>query len=190
MRHSRIQRTLGRLLPTLVLIASAIFFTFPLLAMARFAFQNLQVIDLGWNNLFEKWSFTSVTASFSDDFFAEALTLSLKLAVGTALFTLGLLIPTAVWVHLRLPKARVFVEFLTILPYVIPAIALVAGIVVVKPHARWFLNSDYSLIPFYVVLALPFTYRSIDTGLRAIDLKVLVEASRSLGCTWIAIHYR
>ena len=126
MKQSRSQRALGRLLPTLVLIASAIFFAFPLLAMARFAFQNLQVIDLGWNNLFEKWSFSSVTASFSDDFFAEALTLSLKLAVGTALFTLGLLVPTAVWVHLRLPKARVFVEFLTILPYVIPAIALVA----------------------------------------------------------------
>jgi putative spermidine/putrescine transport system permease protein len=76
------------------------------------------------------------------------------------------------------------------LPYVIPAIALVAGIVVVKPHARWFLNSDYSLIPFYVVLALPFTYRSIDTGLRAIDLKVLVEASRSLGSTWLATLFR
>jgi putative spermidine/putrescine transport system permease protein len=190
MKQSRSQRALGRLLPTLVLVASAIFFAFPLLAMARFAFQNLQVIDLGWNNLFDKWSFSSVTASFSDDFFAEALTLSLKLAVGTALFTLGLLVPTAVWVHLRLPKARVFVEFLTILPYVIPAIALVAGIVVVKPHARWFLNSDYSLIPFYVVLALPFTYRSIDTGLRAIDLKVLVEASRSLGSTWIATLFR
>jgi hypothetical protein len=55
MRQSRSQRALGRLLPTLVLIASAIFFAFPLLAMARFAFQNLQVIDLGWNNLFEKW---------------------------------------------------------------------------------------------------------------------------------------
>jgi putative spermidine/putrescine transport system permease protein len=190
MRDSRFQRALGRLLPTLVLIASAIFFAFPLLAMARFAFQNLQVIDLGWNNLFDKWSFSSVTASFSDEFFSEALTLSLKLAIGTALFTLGLLVPTAVWVHLRLPKARVFVEFLTILPYVIPAIALVAGIVVVKPHARWFLNSDYSLIPFYVVLALPFTYRSIDTGLRAIDLKVLVEASRSLGSTWLATLFR
>ena len=111
MKQSRSQRALGRLLPTLVLIASAIFFAFPLLAMARFAFQNLQVIDLGWNNLFEKWSFSSVTASFSDDFFAEALTLSLKLAVGTALFTLGLLVPTAVWVHLRLPKARCLLQY-------------------------------------------------------------------------------
>ncbi len=54
----------------------------------------------------------------------------------------------------------------------------------IKPHARWFLNSDYSLIPFYVVLALPFTYRSIDAGLRAIDLRTLVDASRSLGAGW------
>ena len=98
--------------------------------------------------------------------------------------TLLLLIPTAVWVHLRIPRARVVVEFLTVLPYVVPAIALVAGIVVVKPHARWFLNSDWSLIPFYVVLALPFTYRSIDAGLRALDLRTLTEASKSLGARW------
>jgi putative spermidine/putrescine transport system permease protein len=95
-----------------------------------------------------------------------------------------LLIPTAVWVHLRVPRARAVIEFLTVLPYVIPAIALVAGIKVVAPHARWFLNSKLSLIPFYVVLALPFTYRSIDAGLRAIDLRTLVDASRSLGAGW------
>jgi len=96
-----------------------------------------------------------------------------------------MLIPTAIWVHLRVPKARVLVEFLTVLPYVIPAIALVAGIVVIKPHARWFLNSDLSLIPFYTVLALPFTYRAIDSGLRALDLRTLVDASRNLGAGWI-----
>ena len=96
----------------------------------------------------------------------------------------ALLVPTAVWTHLRLPKMRTFIEFITVLPYMIPAIALVAGIVIVKPHARWFLNSNYALIPFYVVLALPFTYRSIDAGLRAIDLRTLVDASRSLGAGW------
>ena len=57
------------------------------------------------------------------------------------------------------------------LPYVIPPIALVAGILPIKPHARWFLNSDYSLIPFYTVLALPFTFRSLDAGVRAIDVQ-------------------
>ena len=103
---------------------------------------------------------------------------------------MGLLIPTAVWVHLRVPKARTLIEFLTVLPYMIPAIALVAGIFVIKPHARWFLNSDFSLIPFYVILALPFTYRSIDAGLKAIDLRTLVDASRSLGEGWARTVFR
>ena len=53
-----------------------------------------------------------------------------------------------------------------------------------KPHARWFLNSDFSLIPFYTVLALPFTFRAIDAGIRAIDVQTLVDASRSLGAGW------
>jgi putative spermidine/putrescine transport system permease protein len=42
------------------------------------------------------------------------------------------------------------------------------------------------LIPFYVVLAMPFTYRAIDTGVRAIDLHTLVDASRNLGASWPA----
>ena len=175
------QRRLGR---HLILVVGAIYFASPFIAMARFAFQNVQVFNLGRSTLFDGWSLSVVTNAFREDYFWEALRLSLQLATGTALLTLFILVPTAVWVHLRIPKARVVVEFLTVLPYVIPAIALVAGIVVIKPHARWFLNSDLSLIPFYAVLALPFTYRSIDAGLRAIDLRTLTEASRSLGAGW------
>ena len=175
----------GRVVPTIVLVISGLFFLAPLLTLARFALQNVPTILLGWSTLFDKWSISGLTKAFDDPAFWPALKLSLELAGGTVLLTLGLLLPTAIWVHMRIPKARALIEFLTVLPYMIPAIALVAGIVVVKPHARWFLNSDYALIPFYVVLALPFTYRSIDAGLRAIDLTTLVDASRSLGAGWI-----
>ena len=130
------------------------------------------------------WSSEGVTKAFRDKEFQSALALSVKLAVGTVLLTLVLLIPTTLWVHIRIPKARAFVEFLTVLPYVIPSIALVAGVLPLKPHARWFLNSNYSLIPFYAVLALPFTYRSLDAGIKAIDVKTLVDAARSLGAGW------
>jgi len=178
-------RLFGRFVAPAILAVAAGFFLLPLFAMLRFALQNIQVIDLRWSNIFEKWSLAPLWSAFSDDQFGRALTLSLQLAFGTGLVSLILLVPTIVWVHLRLPRARSAVEFLTILPYVIPAIGMVAGIMVIKPHARWFLNSDLSLIPFYVVLALPFTFRSIDTGLKAIDLRTLVEASRSLGFGWI-----
>jgi putative spermidine/putrescine transport system permease protein len=167
------------------MIVCGLFFIAPLLTLARFSLQNVPTILLNWSTLFKKWSLTGLTKAFHDPSFWPALRLSLQLAVGTVLLTLLLLVPTAVWVHMKLPRARAAIEFLTVLPYMIPAIALVAGIVVVKPHARWFLASNYSLIPFYVVLALPFTYRAIDAGLRAIDLGTLVDASRSLGAGWV-----
>ena len=183
-RAGRPAARLGRLGPTLVVVFCAMFFIFPLLSLARYALQNVPTVRLGWSTLFDKWSLKGLTKAFDDPHFGPTLRLSLKLALGTVFVTLALLLPTAIWVHMRLPRMRPVIEFITVLPYVIPAIAMVAGIVVVKPHARWFLNSDYALIPFYVILALPFTYRSIDAGLRSIDLKTLVDASRSLGAGW------
>lgn len=184
------RRWVGRIIPNLVLLVSAVFFFAPLLTLTRYALQNVPTVLLSWDTLFDKWSLKGLTKAFSEPDFWSTLQLSLKLAVGTVVVILLLLLPTAIWVHLRVPKARALVEFLTLLPYMIPAIALVAGIVIVKPYARWFLNSDYSLIPFYMVLALSFTYRSIDAGIRAIDLRTLVDASRSLGAGWLTTLWR
>jgi putative spermidine/putrescine transport system permease protein len=183
MKRTSLRR--GRVVPNLTLIVAAVFFSFPLVSLARFALQNVPTFLLGWSTLLEKWSLSGMTRAFHSPAFWPALRLSGALAGWTVAGTLALLIPTAVWVHIRLPRLRPMIEFLTVLPYMIPPIALVAGIVIVKPHARWFLNSNYSLVPFYIVLALPFTYRSIDAGLRSIDLRTLVDASRSLGAGWV-----
>ncbi len=177
-------RRYGIIGPVLVVIASALFFTLPLIAMARFSFQNVPMIRLGWSTLTDGWSASGVTKAFENPDFRSSLALSVRLALLTVLMTLVLLLPTTLWVHLRIPKARALVEFLTVLPYVIPPIALVAGILPLKAHARWFLNSNYSLVPFYAVLAMPFTFRSLDAGIKALDVKTLVDASRSLGAGW------
>ena len=178
------RRRFGLLGPAAVVIVSALFFVLPLLAMARFSFQNVPMIRLGRSTLFKEWSASGVTKAFKNPDFRSSLGLSIRLALFTVGLTLVLLLPTTLWVHLRIPKARALVEFLTVLPYVIPPIALVAGILPLKPHARWFLNSNYSLVPFYVVLAMPFTFRSLDAGIKALDVKTLVDASRSLGAGW------
>ena len=178
-------RTLGRIGPTIVLILCALFFLLPILTMARFSFQNIITPILRWENVFEKWSLRSLRNAFADKNFGPTLWLSVKLALGTVVLTLALLLPTALLVHIRLPKARPWIEFCTLLPYMIPPIALVAGVAgFFRPHAKWFLNSNYSLIPFSAVLALPFTYRAIDAGIRAIDVRTLIDASRSLGAGW------
>ena len=45
-------------------------------------------------------------------------------------------------------------------------------------------TTNILLITGYVVLSLPYMYRAVDTGLRAIDVRTLTEAAQSLGATW------
>ena len=175
----------------LFLFATAAFFLFPLVSMARFAFQRVPMILFGWSTLFDRWTWDGLFTAFRDEGFGPTLWLSGRLAIGTIVLTLALMLPTAMWVHLRIPSARGLVETLTVLPYVVPPIALVVGVIgAYKESTPWFFNSQFSLIPFYAILAMPFTYRSLDAGLRAIDLRTLVDASRSLGAGWGTTMFR
>lgn len=191
MTDLRTRRRLSRLGPNLVLVATAIFFIAPLLSTARQALQKVPMPLLNWSTIFDDWSLAGLTAVFDEDLFWPAMSLSLKLAAATVLITLGLLVPTALYVHLRLPRARPIVEFLTVLPYVVPPIALAAGVAAFyRANARWLFSSQWALVPFYVIMALPFTYRSIDAGIKAIDVRTLVDASRSLGAGWVTTVLR
>ncbi len=100
-------------------------------------------------------------------------------------------VPTMVWVHLRLPRLRRLVEFLCLLPLVIPAIVLVVGIAPLYSWVTYFLgDSPLTLTFVYVVLVLPYAYRALDSGLTAIDLTTLSEAARSLGAGWGTVLLR
>jgi len=120
-----------------------------------------------------------------------AILASLALAVITSAGMLLLLVPTMIWVRLRLPRLNRVVEFLCLLPLTIPAIVLVAGL---APEYRWlsfnFSDSILTLAFVYLVLVLPYTYRTLHTGLAAIDIKTLSEAARSLGAGWPTVMGR
>lgn len=131
--------------------------------------------------------------------FAEAFGRSLLLALFTVLIALALMVPTVVLVELRLPRLRTAVELLTLMPLVLPPIALVVGVRSVLQWApEYFLNTPVAEVMFalqepalpwilvlvYVVLALPFVFRALDAGVRGSDLKTLSEAARSLGASW------
>ncbi|MFF9403780.1 MULTISPECIES: ABC transporter permease [unclassified Streptomyces] len=131
--------------------------------------------------------------------FTDSLALTLKLAAATIVLVLGLLVPALVTVRLAAPRLRTLVEIVCLLPLVVPAVALVAGFSAVL---RW--GSDHFvgtplfqalvalqnpqfplvLVLAYTLMALPLAYRTLDTGLAAIDLRVLVEAARACGAPW------
>jgi putative spermidine/putrescine transport system permease protein len=131
--------------------------------------------------------------------FAEAFGRSLLLAALTVLIALALMVPTVVLVELRLPRLRTTVELLTLMPLVLPPIALVVGVRSVLEWAPdYFLNTPLAdaffalqepslpwiLVLVYVVLALPFVFRALDAGVRGSDLRTLTEAARNLGASW------
>jgi putative spermidine/putrescine transport system permease protein len=153
-----------------ILILAGVYFVIPLYAALRFA------------------GFSSFGKVVHQSGFTAALGLSLRLAVITTVITLVLMIPTTVYVHLRLPGLRRVMEAVTILPIVIPPVVLIIGILQVAPASLKGTPNLLGLI--YVVLAMPFAYRALDAGLRAIDVKTLVEASNSLGARQFTTLWR
>jgi len=77
---------------------------------------------------------------------------------------------------------------ITILLIVIPPVVLIVGVLAIAPG--FLKGTSWLLALAYVVLAMPFTYRALDAGLRALDLKTIVEASNSLGAGWLSTLWR
>jgi len=171
-RIARRRRPRFRTWRLVVMLLAGAYFLLPIYAGMKFALQD----NSG------RFSFYAFKALPSSAGFADAFWLSIRLAFVTVVLSMVLMVPTAIYVHLRLPRVRRIVEFITILPIVIPPIILITG--VLGSYPGWLKASPYLLSLVYVVLAMPFVYRSLDAGLNAIDLKTLVEASRSLGASW------
>lgn len=142
------------------------------------------------------YSFEAFANVLGDRGFLQSFGYSTIIGVFTVAVSVLLVVPTAYWVQLRLPKLRPLVEFITLLPLVIPAIVLVFGLLrlfstdSLLPLTGSALGTDLLLTFSYVVLALPYMYRAVDTGLASIDVRVLTEAAESLGAGWPTILFR
>lgn len=127
--------------------------------------------------------------------FYGGLLYSFTVGILTILLSLLIIVPTAYWVRLRAPRLRPVVEFVTLLPFVIPPVVYVFGLIRTYggppfPLLDTNLGSDMVLVAAYVILSFPYMYRAVDTGLAAIDVRSLTEASQSLGAGWTRIILR
>jgi putative spermidine/putrescine transport system permease protein len=164
-----------------VLMSIGVYMILPLVAMLEFSTRGIR----GQRSL-APW----LAIGANPDLLA-AIWVSLKLAALTVALMLVLLVPTMVWVQLRLPRLLRLVEFVCLLPLTIPAIVLVVGLAPVYQWVSYLLGESASTLTFvYVVLVLPYAYRALATGLAAIDLVTLAEAGRSLGCSWFGVIWR
>jgi putative spermidine/putrescine transport system permease protein len=132
---------------------------------------------------------------FADSNFLPAFSQSIVNAFAAIAISLLLIVPTAYWVTLRLPKLRPVVEFITLLPFVIPAVVLVFGLIRLYSRPPLLLTATYAssrvlLVCVYAALSFPYMFRSVDNGLRSMDVRSLTEAAQSLGAGWPTILFQ
>jgi putative spermidine/putrescine transport system permease protein len=160
----------------LVFIAGVLYFFVPLYATLAFS-----LIELPFGS-----AYVNV---LGDSGFVDSLVYSAAIGVTTIIVSVAIIVPTAYWVRLRLPRLRPIVEFVTLLPFVVPPVILVFGLIRSYsgdplPLTNTQTGSDILLVSAYTVLSFPYMYRAVDSGLRAIDVQSLTEASQSLGAGW------
>lgn len=176
-----------------IVILGAIYFIAPLVGTFEFSLTAERDV----------YGFAAYQRAFADPKFIESFLYSNLLAVATILISILLIVPTVYWVHLYLPKLRTVVEAISLLPFVIPAVVLVFGYIKVysrpleifdvqllPPLLITQLSTNIVLVAGYTVLSLPYMYRAVDNGLRAMDVQRLTEAAQSLGAGWGTILFR
>ena len=173
--------TAWRVTRVVLLLMFAAFFFVPLYAMLDFSTRAV-----GGGRTWQAWA-----NLVEDPALSSAIITSLLLALFSVVGMLVLLVPTMIWVRLRVPRATRLVEFLCLLPLTIPALVIVVGMRNVYSWVNYLISDSALTLTFvYVVLVLPYAYRSIDSSLSGIDVVTLAEAARSLGAGWLTVIIR
>lgn len=164
------------------IVVAAAYFVIPLWGTAEFSLETLP----------GKYGFDNYGHILQDPTFKDDFLLSAKIALETVIVSVVLMVPTVYWVNLKLPKMKPVMDFIAILPFVVPPITLAVGVLHTfnRPGLGWLLADEKILALTYVVLALPFTYRSLDAGMRSINLATLTEAAQNLGAGQLTILLR
>jgi putative spermidine/putrescine transport system permease protein len=165
-----------------IFVVAALYFLIPLAATFYWSLRAKKDV-LGFEAYRKLFADTNFLPSFSE---------SIVNAIAAIFISLLIIVPTAYWVTLRLPRLRPVIEFITLLPFVIPAVVLVFGLIRLysRPPLLWTATYDSSrvlLVCVYAALSFPYMFRAVDNGLRAMDVRALTEAAQSLGASWPTI---
>lgn len=170
---------------SIAVIVGVLYFIVPLIGTAEFSLKMLR----------GQYSLEAYKVILTPNFEAP-FAFSVVIALMTIAVSVVIIVPTVYFVQLRLPKLRPIVEFITLLPLVIPAIVLVFGYIRLYNSSSWIpltgsVEATNLLLLFaYVALAMPYMYRAIDAGMRTVDVRTLTEAAESLGANLATIIFR
>ena len=170
---------------TLLLVGAVLYLVLPLLATVAFSFATV------WSRsiLPEGYTLEWYRVAIGNPEFGRTMARTLQAVLGAAVLSPLLVVPTLLYVHIKAPRFKPWLEFLSIVPWALPGVVLALAMIrtYVSPYN---VNRPVLLVLVYVLLSLPFVFRSIDAALSAIDARALVEAAQTLGAGWLPIARR
>ena len=167
------------LVATLTALFAASFFVVPLIATFYFSLKMTRG-ELG---------FAAYSSVFNSADFLTTISYSTVASLIAILIGAVIIVPTAYWVRLKVPKLRPVVEFISLLPLIVPPVVLVFGYIRLFGSNSWLpltattTGTDVLLVLGYVVLSMPYMFRAVDNGMAVIDITTLTEAAESLGAS-------
>lgn len=167
------------------LVLAGIYLVLPLLATVAFSLATV------WSRTVvpEGYTLEWYQAAIQDDRFLPTTIHTLQATLGAAIISPLLVVPAVLFVHLRAPRWKPWLEFLSITPWALPGVVL--ALAMIRAYISPFnVNRPFLLVLTYVLLSLPFMVRAIDAAVTSVDARTLVEAAQMLGAEWPAVARR
>lgn len=166
-----------QLIPRLVIILILLYLVTPIIATGIYSFSTSWVNTVLPEGLTMRW-YGQLVASPD---FSAALIRSLLLGVMTTIVGLACFLPIIFYANVYEPKLKSNLRFITVLPFTIPGIILVTGLIQVYQNIA--IPKIIILLLAITLLSLPLTYQTLDNAFIALDYRSMFEQALILGDT-------
>ncbi len=159
----------------------------PVLAVAVSALATDWYSGLVPSGLTLKW----FAAVLSEPAFQSALGRSLFIAAGSVVLQVLVTVPAILAAHCYLPWLDRWMERLMVLPYALPQVVLVVGLLGIYANDPLVLiGTPWILLLGYLPLAFPLLYLPLKNNLRALQVHELLDAGHLVGAGDLVIARR
>lgn len=141
-------------------------------------------------SLFEDWTgiiphgFTlaNYKAIFTNEKFLTSMYQTVLICIIPIVITIAIVLLALFVVTVYFPRLEKYVQILCMIPYTIQGVILSVSILILYARNKTFLSGRMMmLIGAYCIIILPHIYNGIRNSMRAINMKMLLEAAEMLG---------
>ncbi len=159
----------------------------PVLAVAVSALATDWYSGLVPSGLTLRW----FAAVLTNTAFQSALARSLFIAIGSVVLQVLITVPAILVAHCYLPWLDRWMERLMVLPYALPQVVLVVGLLSIYANDPLVLiGTPWILLLGYLPLAFPLLYLPLKNNLRALQVHELLDAGHLVGAGDLVIARR